>query len=52
MSSVTPEEVLRSVAECINTGNLDSLMMLYEPDACFAYQPGQFIKGRGGIRQV
>ena len=26
-------------------------MMLYEPDACFAYQPGQFIKGREGIRQ-
>ncbi|MGH9979064.1 MAG: YybH family protein [Nitrososphaeraceae archaeon] len=51
MSSVKPEEVLRSVAECINTGSLDSLMMLYEPDACFAYQPGQFIKGREGIRQ-
>jgi uncharacterized protein (TIGR02246 family) len=51
MSSVTPEEVLRSVTECINTGNLDSLMMLYESDACFASQPGQFIKGRDGIRQ-
>jgi hypothetical protein len=34
MSNVTPEEVLRSVSECINTGNLDSLMMLYESDAC------------------
>jgi uncharacterized protein (TIGR02246 family) len=51
MSKVTPEEVLRSVTECINTGNLDSLTMLYEPDACFASQPGQFIKGREGIRQ-
>ena len=51
MSKVTPEEVLRSVTECINTGNLDSLMMLYESDACFASQPGQFIKGRDGIRQ-
>jgi Kef-type K+ transport system membrane component KefB len=38
MSKVTPEEVLRSVAECINSGNLDSLMMLYESDACFASQ--------------
>jgi uncharacterized protein (TIGR02246 family) len=51
MSKVTPEEVLHSVAECINSGNLDSLMMLYESDACFAPQPGQFIKGREGIRQ-
>ena len=51
MSNVTPGEVLLSVAECINTGNLDALMMLYESDACFASQPGQFIKGRDGIRQ-
>jgi len=51
MSIVTPEEVLRSLAECINTGNQDSLMMLYESEACFASQPGQFIKGREGIRQ-
>ncbi|MGH9974274.1 MAG: hypothetical protein ACRD8Z_00335 [Nitrososphaeraceae archaeon] len=26
-------------------------MMLYEFNACFASQPGQFIKGREGIRQ-
>jgi uncharacterized protein (TIGR02246 family) len=51
MSKVTPEEVLHSVAECINSGNLDSLMMFYESDACFASQPGQFIKNREGIRQ-
>jgi uncharacterized protein (TIGR02246 family) len=51
MSNATPEEVLHSVTECINSGNLDSLMMLYESDACFAFQPGQFIKGREGIRQ-
>lgn len=51
MSNVTPEEVLRSVTECINSGNLDSLTMLYESNACFASQPGQFIKGRENIRQ-
>jgi uncharacterized protein (TIGR02246 family) len=51
MSNVTPEEVLRSVTECINSGNLDSLTMLYESNACFASQPGQFIKGRDNIRQ-
>ena len=51
MSKVTPEEVLHSVAECINSGNLDSLMIFYESDACFASQPGQFIKGRANILQ-
>ena len=40
----TPEEVLNSVVKGINTGNLDSLMMLYETDACFASQPGQLAK--------
>jgi uncharacterized protein (TIGR02246 family) len=48
---MTPEEVLNSVVEGINTGNLDSLMMLYETDACFASQPGQLAIGPENIRQ-
>jgi uncharacterized protein (TIGR02246 family) len=48
---MTPEEVLYSVVEGINTGNLDSLMMLYETDACFATQPGQLAKSLETIRQ-
>jgi uncharacterized protein (TIGR02246 family) len=48
----TPEEVLNSVVEGINTQNLDSLMMLYETDACFASQPGgQLAKSPETIRQ-
>jgi uncharacterized protein (TIGR02246 family) len=47
----TPEEVLNSVVEGINIGNLDSLMMLYETDACFATQPGQLAKSPETIRQ-
>jgi ketosteroid isomerase-like protein len=50
MSTVTPEELLRSVTDCINSGDIDSLI-LYEFDACFASQPGQFVKGRDSIRQ-
>jgi uncharacterized protein (TIGR02246 family) len=46
-----PEEVLNSIVEGINTGNLDSLMMLYESDACFASQPGQLAKSPETIRQ-
>ena len=48
----TPEKVLNSVVEGINTGNLDCLMMLYETDACFASQPGgQLAKSPETIRQ-
>jgi uncharacterized protein (TIGR02246 family) len=48
---MTPEEVLSSVAEGINTGDLDSLMTLYEADACFASQPGQLAKNPESVRQ-
>jgi uncharacterized protein (TIGR02246 family) len=47
----TPEEVLNSVVEGINAGDLDSLMMLYETDACFASQPGQLAKSPETIHQ-
>jgi ketosteroid isomerase-like protein len=49
--NMTPEEVLNSVTEGINAPDLDSLMTLYEPLACFASQPGQLAKSPDGIRQ-
>jgi uncharacterized protein (TIGR02246 family) len=48
---MTPGEVLNSVAEGINKGDLDSLMTLYEADACFATQPGQLAKSPESISQ-
>jgi ketosteroid isomerase-like protein len=48
---MTPKEVLNSVVEGINTGDLNSLMMLYETDAYFASQPGQLAKNPEDIRQ-
>ena len=48
---MTPEEVLNSVIDGINAGDLDSLMTLYEPLACFASQPGQLAKSPEGIRE-
>ena len=32
----TPEQVLEAVVEGINTGNFETLMSLYEPEAAFA----------------
>ena len=46
----TPEQVLRSIVEGINSGNLDALMSLYEPQAAFATQPGSLVHGLQGIR--
>jgi ketosteroid isomerase-like protein len=51
MSNHTPEEV-HSIVEGINTGNTDSLMMLYEPEVCFTPQPGQVVKGQLSMRQI
>jgi uncharacterized protein (TIGR02246 family) len=52
MSRETPEQVLEAVVEGINTGNLDTLMALYEPEAAFATQPGRLAPGLGGIRDA
>src|ERR687897_965823 len=48
---MTPEEVLDSIVEGVNTGNIDSLMTLYETGACFATQPGQLAKSPESGRQ-
>ena len=51
MAQATPEQLLQSIVDGINTGNLDTLMTLYEPDAAFAAQPGTLAHGSAGIRQ-
>jgi uncharacterized protein (TIGR02246 family) len=51
MSTETPEQVLQSIVEGINTGNLDALIALYEPEAAFAAQPGSLAHGLPGVRQ-
>ena len=47
----TPEHVLKSIVDGINTGNLDALMRLYEPQAAFAAQPGGLAHGLPGVRE-
>jgi hypothetical protein len=48
-NKMSPEEVLNSIVEGINTGDLDSLT-LYDDDACFASQPGQLTKSPEAVR--
>ena len=52
MSTATPEQVLASIVDGINTGNLDALMPLYESEAAFATQPGSVAHGLSGIREA
>ena len=47
----TPEQVLKSVVDGINSGNLDALMLLYEPDAAFATRPGSLAHGVPGVSE-
>jgi uncharacterized protein (TIGR02246 family) len=46
----TPRQVLASIVDGINAGNLDALMNLYEPEAGFATQPGSLAHGLEGVR--
>jgi len=52
VSTATPEQVLESIVTGINSGNLESLMALYESDAAFAAQPGSLAPGTRGIREA
>jgi len=52
MSNGTPEQVLASIVDGINTGNLDSLLPLYESQAAFATQPGSLNHGLPGVREA
>ena len=51
MSRETPQQVLQAIVDGINSGNLEALMSLYEPEAAFAAQPGSLAHGVDGVRQ-
>ena len=51
MAQGTPSEVLATIVEGINSGNLDVLLPLYESAAGFAAQPGALACGLPSIRQ-
>ena len=50
-STATPEQVLEAIVTGINSGDLDSLLPLYETDAAFAAEPGTLARGAAGISE-
>src|SRR6476659_9620655 len=51
-STATPEQVLASIVAGINSGDLESLMPLYENRAAFANEPGNLAHGPSGVREA
>ena len=47
-----PEEIHSHFATAFNSGNVDAIMALYEPEATLVPQPGQIVQGRDAIRQA
>ena len=52
MSTATPEQVLESIVTGINSGDLESLMPLYESKAAFATEPGSLGHGTPGVSEA
>jgi ketosteroid isomerase-like protein len=52
VSTATPEQVLATIVTGINSGDLESLMPLYESEAAFASEPGTLAHGAAGIGQA
>jgi ketosteroid isomerase-like protein len=52
MSTATPEQVLESIVAGINSGDLDSLMPLYESEAAFVPKPGTLAHGPSGVSEA
>jgi len=52
MTARTPEDVDRLFVEALNTGKLDALVALYEPNATLMPQPGKLVSGTAAIREA
>jgi uncharacterized protein (TIGR02246 family) len=52
MSTATPEQVLESIVTGINSGDLESLVPLYENEAAFVPEPGSLAHGEPGVREA
>ena len=52
MPALKPEECDLLLLEAMETGDLDAMLALYEPDATFVVSSGRVVTGHAAIRQV
>jgi uncharacterized protein (TIGR02246 family) len=50
--STAPEGVIRGFAACLNRGDVDGALELYEPDAAFVAEPERAVRGADQIREA
>jgi uncharacterized protein (TIGR02246 family) len=50
MPAMTPEQIHRLFEDAFNDGDIDNLMLLYEPDAVLVPQPGSVATGTDQVR--
>jgi uncharacterized protein (TIGR02246 family) len=50
MKADSPARVIELLTAALNSEDVEGAMALYEPDATFAPQPGEEVKGREAIR--
>ena len=52
MPARNPEELDRLFSDALNSGNLDALVALYEPQATLTPEPSQVVTGTQAIREA
>src|SRR3954451_23197886 len=52
MSAKNPEELDAVFARALNSGDIEGLMSLYEPQAALRPAPGQTVQGAAAIREA
>ena len=52
MAATSPEQVIQQFLLYLNDGNLEGALALYEPNATFAFQPGEVVHGLDAIRSA
>jgi uncharacterized protein (TIGR02246 family) len=50
MAATTPEQIHRLFEDAFNAGDIDGLMVLYEPDSVLVPQPGSVVQGAKQVR--
>ena len=52
MPAMNPVELDQLFGEALNSGNIEALLALYEPEASFNPEPGEEVHGKEAIRQA
>lgn len=52
MGVTNPDDLHRAFATAFNSGNVEAVLALYEPEASLVPQPGTVTRGRASIRQA